>query len=214
MIQGLIGTKKGMTEFFNDDMVKIVTTVVEAGPCFVVSKKTKDSDGYDAVQLGFGDVKPQRLTRPMKGHFAKAGVNPTAKLREFSATVDDYEIGDLVKVDIFKVGDVLDVTAKSKGKGFAGTIKRYNFSRQPMSHGGMAHRRPGSIGQASSPAKVWKGLRMPGRMGGKNVKVQGIKVVDIDVERNLLFVKGSVPGPVGGTLFLQYTSKGAKDASS
>lgn len=214
MIQGLIGRKRGMTEFFNEDMVKVVTTVVEAGPCFVVSKKTRDSDGYDAVQLGFGDVKPQRLTNPMKGHFAKAGVNPAAKLKEFSAAVDDYEVGDEVKVDIFKVGDVLDVTAKSKGKGFAGTIKRYNFSRQPMSHGGMAHRRPGSIGQASSPAKVWKGLRMPGRMGGKNVTIQGVKVVDIDVEKNLLFVKGSVPGPVGGTVFLRHTSKGAKDASS
>ena len=203
-----------MTEFFNDDMVKVVTTVVEAGPCMVVSKKTKDSDGYDAIQLGFEDVKPQRVTRPMKGHFAKAGVNPTAKLKEFSATVEDYEIGDVVKVDIFNVGDVLDVTAKSKGKGFAGTIKRHNFSRQPMSHGGMAHRRPGSIGQASYPAKVWKGIKMPGRMGGKNVTVQGVKVVDIDVEKNLLFVKGSVPGPVGGTVFLQHTSKGAKDASS
>jgi large subunit ribosomal protein L3 len=214
MIQGLIGKKRGMTEFFNDDMVKVVTTVVEAGPCMVVSKKTKDSDGYDAIQLGFEDVKPQRVTRPMKGHFAKAGVNPTAKLKEFSATVEDYEIGDVVKVDIFNVGDVLDVTAKSKGKGFAGTIKRHNFSRQPMSHGGMAHRRPGSIGQASYPAKVWKGIKMPGRMGGKNVTVQGVKVVDIDVEKNLLFVKGSVPGPVGGTVFLQHTSKGAKDASS
>jgi large subunit ribosomal protein L3 len=214
MIQGLIGKKRGMTEFFNDDMVKVITTVVEVGPCPVVSKKTKDSDGYDAIQLGFEDVKPQRVTRPMKGHFAKAGVNPTAKLREFSATVEDYNIGDVVKVDLFKVGDVLDITAKSKGKGFAGAIKRHNFARQPMSHGGMAHRRPGSIGQASSPAKVWKGIKMPGRMGGKNVTVQGVKVVDIDVERNLLFVKGSVPGPVGGTVFLRYTSKGAKNASS
>lgn len=212
MIQGLIGKKRGMTEFFNDDMVKVVTTVVEAGPCMVVSKKTKNSDGYDAVQLGFEDVKPQRVTRPMGGHFAKAGVNPTAKLKEFSATVEDYEIGDVIKVDVFKVGDVLDVTAKSKGKGFAGTIKRHNFSRQPMSHGGMAHRRPGSIGQASYPAKVWKGIKMPGRMGGKNVTVQGVKVVDIDVEKNLLFVKGSVPGPVGGTVFLRHTSKGAKNA--
>ena len=214
MIQGLIGRKRGMTEFFNDDMVKVITTVVEVGPCPVVLKKTKDSDGYDAIQLGFQDVKPQRVTRPMKGHFAKAGVNPTAKLREFSATVEDYNVGDVVKVDVFKVGDVLDVTAKSKGKGFAGTIKRHNFSRQPMSHGGMGNRRPGSIGQASSPAKVWKGIKMPGRMGGKNVTVQGVKVVDIDVERNLLFVKGSVPGPVGGTVLLRYTSKGAKNASS
>ena len=202
-----------MTEFFNEDMVKVVTTVVEAGPCLVVSKKTIDSDGYDAVQLGFGDVKPQRLTRPAKGHFTKAGVAPTAKLKEFSATVDDYNVGDVVKADIFKVGDVLDVTAKSKGKGFAGTIKRHNFSRQPMSHGGMAHRRPGSIGQASYPAKVWKGLKMPGRMGAENVTIQGVRIVDIDIEKNLLFVKGSVPGPVGGTVFLRHTSKGAKNAS-
>ncbi len=214
MIQGLIGRKRGMTEFFNDDMIKVVTTVVEAGPCLVVSKKTKDLDGYNAVQLGFENVKSQRLTRPMKGHFAKAGVNPTAKLKEFSAKVEDYEVGDMVKVDIFKVGDVLDITAKSKGKGFAGTIKRHNFSRQPMSHGGMAHRRPGSIGQASYPAKVWKGLKMPGRMGGKNVTVQGVRVVDIDIEKNLLFVKGSIPGPVGGMVFLRHTSKGAKNASS
>lgn len=213
MIQGLIGRKSGMTEFFNDDMVKVVATVVEAGPCYVVSKKSREKDGYDAVQLGFGEAKPQRVTRPMKGHFAKAGVKPAKLLREFSATVEDYEVGDVVKADIFKVGDIIDVTAASKGKGFAGTVKRHHFSRQPMSHGGMAHRRPGSIGQASYPARVWKGIRMAGRMGGKKVTVQGAKVVDIDVERNLVFVKGSVPGPVGGTVLLRRTSKGVTDAS-
>ena len=201
-----------MTEFFNEDMVKVVTTVVEAGPCVVVSKKSKDKNGYDAVQLGFEDAKPQRLSRPMKEYFAKAGVSPKKLLKEFIADTDDYNVGDMVKVDVFKVGDVLDVTAKSKGKGFAGTIKRHNFSRQPMSHGGMAHRRPGSIGQASYPAKVWKGLKMPGRMGGKKVTVQGVQVVDIDVEKNLIFVKGSVPGPVGGTVLLKRTSKGTTDA--
>ncbi|MCY3985898.1 MAG: 50S ribosomal protein L3 [Candidatus Dadabacteria bacterium] len=214
MIQGLIGKKRGMTEFFNDDMVKVITTVVEAGSVYCGLKKTVDSDGYDAVQLGFGDVKSQRLTRSAKGHFANSGVAPKAKLKEFSATVEDCNVGDIVKVDIFKVGDVLDVTARSKGKGFAGTIKRHNFSRQPMSHGGMAHRRPGSVGQASYPAKVWKGLKMSGRMGGENVTIQGVRVVDIDIEKNLLFVKGSVPGPVGGTVLLRHTSKGAKHASN
>ena len=212
MIQGLIGKKRGMTEFFNDDMVKVIATVVEAGPCFVVSKKSVGRDGYDALQLGFGEARPRRVTAPMKGHFAKAKVPPARELREFSATVDDYEVGDVVRVDIFEVGDVLDVTARGKGKGFAGTIKRHHFSRQPMSHGGMAHRRPGSIGQASSPAKVWKGIKMSGRMGGKNVTLQGARVVGMDVERNLLLVKGSVPGPNGGTVLLRRTSKGAAHA--
>ncbi len=214
MIQGLIGRKRGMTEFFNDDMVKVVTTVVEAGPCSVVAKKTVDKDGYQAVQLGFGEKKPQRVNKPVKGHFAKAGVNPTSELKEFFATEDDCRIGDVVKVDIFSIGDVLDVTSKSKGKGFAGTIKRHNFSRQPMSHGGMAHRRPGSIGQASYPAKVWKGLKMPGRMGGRNVTIQGVEVVDVDTEKNLLFIKGSIPGPVGGTVYIRRTSRGVSNAAN
>ncbi len=214
MIQGLIGRKKGMTEFFNDDMVKVITTVVEAGPCPVVAKKTMDKDGYQAVQLGFEEKKPQRVNKPTKGHFAKAGVNPTSEIKEFSATTDDYQVGDVIRVDIFSIGDVLDITAKSKGKGFAGTIKHYNFSRQPMSHGGMAHRRPGSIGQASYPAKVWKGLKMPGRMGAKNITVQGVEVVDVDAEKNLLFVKGSIPGPVGATVYMRRTSKGVSNAAS
>ena len=208
MVNGLIGKKVGMTEFFDEEFEMVITTVIEAGPCVVVSKKTKENDGYDAVQLGFGDVKPQRVSKPMTGHFKKAKVQPFSLLKEFKDESDECNVGDEVKVDIFKAGDVLDITGTSKGKGFAGTIKRYGFARQPMSHGGMAHRRPGSIGQASYPARVWKGIKMPGRMGGKNVTLQGLKVVDVDVEKNLLFIKGSIPGPVGGTVFLKHTSKG------
>ncbi|NIP30701.1 MAG: 50S ribosomal protein L3 [Candidatus Dadabacteria bacterium] len=208
MVNGLIGKKIGMTEFFDEEFEMVITTVVEAGPCVVVSKKTKDTDGYDAVQLGFKEVKPQRVSKPMSGHFKKAKVQPLKELKEFSSEVDEYQVGDVVKADIFKIGDVLDVTGTSKGKGFAGTMKRHGFSGQPNSHGGMAHRRPGSIGQASYPGRVWKGIKMPGRMGGKNVTLQGLKVVNIDVDNNLVFIKGSIPGPVGGTVFLKHTTKG------
>lgn len=208
MIQGLIGKKVGMTEIFDEEFEMVVTTVVEAGPCVVVSKKSEEKDGYEAVQLGFEEAKAQKVTKPMAGHFKKAKVKPQKRLKEFRADKDDLQVGDIVKADIFKPGDFLDVTGTGKGKGFAGTIKRYGFARQPMSHGGMAHRRPGSIGQASSPARVWKGIKMPGRMGGKNVTIQGLKVVDVDVENNLLFVKGSIPGPIGSTVYLKHTSKG------
>lgn len=208
MIKGLIGKKIGMTEFFDDEFEMVVTTIVEAGPCVVVSKKTKDKDGYEAVQLGFEEARPQKVSKPMEGHFRKAKVKPLKKLKEFQGNTNEFEIGDIVKVDIFKSGDFIDVTGTGKGKGFAGTIKRHKFARQPMSHGGMAHRRPGSIGQASFPGRVWKGMKMPGRMGGKNKTVQGLKVVNIDTDNNLIFLKGSIPGPVGGTVFLKHTSKG------
>lgn len=208
MIEGLIGKKLGMTEIFDEEFEMVVTTVVEAGPCVVVSKKSQEKDGYDAVQLGFEEAKAQSVTKPMAGHFKNAKVKPQKTLKEFRADKEDVKVGDVVKVDIFKSGDSLDVTGTGKGKGFAGTIKRYGFARQPMSHGGMAHRRLGSIGQASDPARVWKGIKMPGRMGGKKFTVQGIKVVNVDAENNLLFVKGSIPGPIGGTVYLKHTSKG------
>lgn len=208
MVNGIIGKKLGMTEFFDEEFQIIVATVVEAGPCTVVSKKTVDNDGYDAVQLGFEEVKTQRVSKPMTGHFKKSKVKPLRILKEFKPTGDDCNVGDVVNAEIFKPGDVLDVTGTSKGKGFAGTIKRHGFAGQPNSHGGMAHRRPGSIGQASYPGKVWKGIKMPGRMGGKNVTLQGIRVVNIDTENNLVFLKGSIPGPIGGTVFLKHTSKG------
>ena len=207
MINGLIGKKLGMTEFFSDEFEMVITTVIEAGPCIVVSKKSREKDGYDSVQLGFEEVKPQRINKSALGHFKKAKVPPLRELKEFKANSDDYKLGDEIKVDVFKNGDLLDITATSKGKGFSGTMKRHGFSGQPNSHGGMAHRRPGSIGQASYPGRVWKGIKMPGRMGGKKVTVQRVKVVNIDLYNNLLFLKGSVPGPIGGIVYLKHTTK-------
>ena len=210
MIKGIIGKKIGMTQAFDEESVMVIGTLIEAGPCYVVGKKFKERDGYDAVQLGFQVDKPQRFNKAKTGLFNKSKVPSLKILKEFKAENDEYNEGDIVKADIFNSGDVLDITGVSKGKGFAGTIKRYNFHGQPMSHGGMAHRRQGSIGQASTPSRVWKGMKMPGRMGGVNQTVQGVKVVTVDAEKNILFVKGSIPGPNGGTVILKHTSKGDK----
>jgi large subunit ribosomal protein L3 len=210
MIKGIIGKKIGMTQAFDEESVMVIGTLIEAGPCYVVGKKFKERDGYDAVQLGFQVDKPQRFNKAKTGLFNKSKVPSLKILKEFKAENDEYNEGDIVKADIFNSGDVLDITGVSKGKGFAGTIKRYNFHGQPMSHGGMAHRRQGSIGQASYPGRVWKGMKMPGRMGGVNLTVQGVKVVTVDAEKNILFVKGSIPGPNGGTVILKRTSKGDK----
>jgi len=210
MIKGIIGKKIGMTQAFDEESVMVIGTLIEAGPCYVVSKKFKERDGYDAVQLGFQVDKPQRFNKAKTGLFNKSKVPSLKILKEFKAENDEYNEGDIVKADIFNSGDVLDITGVSKGKGFAGTIKRFNFHGQPMSHGGMAHRRQGSIGQASYPGRVWKGMKMPGRMGGVNKTVQGVKVVTVDAEKNILFVKGSIPGPNGGTVILKRTSKGDK----
>jgi len=210
MIKGIIGKKIGMTQAFDEESVMVIGTLIEAGPCYVVGKKFKERDGYDAVQLGFQVDKPQRFNKAKTGLFNKSKVPSLKILKEFKAENDEYNEGDIVKADIFNSGDVLDITGVSKGKGFAGTIKRFNFHGQPMSHGGMAHRRQGSIGQASYPGRVWKGMKMPGRMGGVNQTVQGVKVVTVDAEKNILFVKGSIPGPNGGTVILKHTSKGDK----
>ncbi len=210
MIKGIIGKKIGMTQAFDEESVMVIGTLIEAGPCYVVGKKFKERDGYDAVQLGFQVDKPQRFNKAKTGLFNKSKVPSLKILKEFKAENDEYNEGDIVKADIFNSGDVLDITGVSKGKGFAGTIKRFNFHGQPMSHGGMAHRRQGSIGQASYPSRVWKGMKMPGRMGGVNKTVQGVKVVTVDAEKNILFVKGSIPGPNGGTVILKHTSKGDK----
>lgn len=214
MINGLIGKKIGMTEIFLDDGTVVVSTVIEAGPCFVVQKKTADKDGYEAVQIGFEGVKPQRVSKPLLGHFKKAGVPPLRHIIEFDPEGEDYNLGDTIDAGIFKEGDIVDVVGNSKGKGFSGTMKRHNFRGQPASHGGMAHRRPGGIGQASYPGKVWKGMKMPGQMGNERVTVQGISVVRVDVEKNVLIVKGSVPGPNGGTLIIKRTTKGRIESAA
>ncbi len=211
MIEGLIGRKVGTTEKFLDDGMLSVVTVIKAGPCYVVQRRERERDGYEAVQLGFEEVKPQRVTKPMLGHFKKAGLPPLRVLREFAVLGGDYDaynVGDPVGVEIFSVGDKVDVTGKSKGRSFAGGMKRHGFAGQPDSHGGMAHRRPGSIGQHSYPAKVWKGQRMAGHMGNTTVTVQGLRVVGVDEERGLLLVRGSVPGPNGGLVIVKHTTKG------
>lgn len=211
MIEGIIGRKIGMTETFLEDGIVAIVTVIEAGPCYVVQTKAQDTDGYQAVQLGFEEIKPQRVTKPAAGHFRKAQTPPMRVLKEFAlrgGEPEEYKAGDIVKTDIFKEGDIVDITGTSKGKGFAGGMKRHGFSGQPDGHGGMAHRRPGSIGQASYPGKVFKGHKMAGHMGAERVTVQGITVVRSDTEKNLLFIKGSVPGPNGGVVYVNHTTKG------
>jgi len=208
MIQGLIGKKIGMTQLFDQESIMVVVTLVEVGPCYIVSKKTIQSDGYEALQLGFGIGKPQRFNKPMSGHFNKSKVPPLKILKEFKVEkIEDYELGQEIKADIFNSDDILDITGVSKGKGFSGTMKRYGFRGGPNSHGGMAHRRPGSIGQASYPGRVFKGIKMAGRMGGRNTTVRGARVVSVNPEQNLIAIKGSLPGPNGGTLLLRLVSR-------
>ena len=214
MINGLIGKKLGMTEFFLEDGTVVVSTVIEAGPCYVIQTKNADTDGYSSVQVGFEEVKPQRVSKPMLGHFKKAGVPPQRHLMEFDPEGEEYNLGDAIDVSIFNEGDVVDVVGNSKGKGFAGTMKRHNFAGQPASHGGMAHRRPGGIGQASYPGKVWKGIKMAGQMGNEKVTVQGLRVVKVDAEKNIILVKGSIPGPNGGTVVIKRTTKGRVESAA
>ncbi|MDI3328235.1 MAG: 50S ribosomal protein L3 [Alicyclobacillaceae bacterium] len=197
-MKGILGRKLGMTQVFAEDGRVIPVTVIEAGPCVVLQKKTVETDGYVAVQLGFGEKKPNRANRPEKGHAAKAGTTPKRYIREIrNVDLDQYEVGQELKADVFAPGELVDVTGISKGKGFAGAIKRHNQSRGPMAHGSKYHRGPGSLGSIA-PNRVFKGQTLPGRMGGERVTVQNLEVVKVDPERNLLLVKGAVPGPRNG----------------
>lgn len=201
MQKGIIGKKIGMTQIFDDEAGKVIpVTVVEAGPCVVVQKKTVDNDGYAALQLGFGDVKVQRMNKPMKGHFDKADVACKKTLKEFRfEDCDSLNVGDIIKADTFIVGDIVDVSGTSKGKGFAGAIKRHNQHRLKETHGtGPVHREAGSMGACSSPSRIFKGKGMPGHMGAEQVTVQNLEIVKIDEENNLIAIKGAVPGPKGG----------------
>lgn len=194
MSKGILGKKIGMTQIFDDGRA-VPVTVVEAGPCFVVQKKTVDNDGYNAIQVGFVNRKEKHVNKPLQGHFAKAGLKPFQYLMEFRTdNIDDYTVGQEIKVDIFADGELVDVTGTSKGKGFAGGIKRHGFQRGPMKHGSKYHRRPGSLG-AKGPARVFKGRKLPGRAGGERVTIQNLPIVKVDAERNLLLVKGAIPGP-------------------
>ncbi len=208
MKKAILGKKIGMTQMFRTDGTMIPVTVIEAGPCPVVQKKTVGTDGYDAVQVGYGELREKLSNKPKTGHCAKAGVKPLRYMREFK--LDDtasYEVGQVIKADTFAEGDKVDVRAKSKGKGFQGVIKRHNQHRSKMTHGSHYHRGVGSLSACSSPSRVFKSKNLPGHMGSENVTVQNLEIVRVDVERNLLLVKGAVPGPKGGLVALTSTVK-------
>ena len=209
MQKGLIGKKIGMTQLFDEVGNVIPVTVIEAGPCPVVQKKTIENDGYEAVQLGFGDVKVTRVKKPEKGHFGKADVAPKKVLREFRlADTSALNVGDIVKVDTFAAGDKVDVIGTSKGKGTAGAIKRWNFHRLKESHGtGPNARHAGSLGACSDPSRVFKGKKLAGHLGHERVTIQNLDVVKVDAENNLIAIKGAVPGPKGGIVILKDTVK-------
>ena len=208
MQKAIIGKKLGMTQLFTGDGTVIPVTVIEAGPVAVVQKKTVENDGYNAIQVGFEDCKDKALTKPEKGHLAKAGVSNKRHLKEFRLADDSaYNVGDEIKADVFAEGDKVDVTGISKGHGFAGTVKRWGTHRGPMSHGSGYHRGVGSMGACSTPSRVMKNKRLPGHMGVEQVTVQNLVVVKVDAEKNILLVKGAVPGPKGGIVTIRDTVK-------
>ncbi len=211
MQKAIIGKKIGMTQIFDETGKVIPVTVVEAGPCVVAQKKTVENDGYASVQLGFGNMKAQKVNKPMRGHFAKADVAPKRILREFRVdNTDAYNVGDLVKADTFAAGDKVDVIGTSKGKGYAGVVKRWNFGRLKETHGsGPVARHGGSIGSCSDPSRVFKGRKMAGHLGSERVTVQNLTVVKVDAENNLIAVKGAIPGPNGGTVMIHDAVKKA-----
>lgn len=204
MKKGLIGKKIGMTQIFDEAGNVVPVTVVEAGPCTVTQIKTMENDGYEAIQVGFGDVKVSRVNKPMKGHFDKADVAPKKTLKEFRLdSIDGIEVGNILKADTFDVGEVVDVKGTSKGHGTAGAIKRWNFSRLRMTHGtGPNHRHAGSLGACSSPSRVFKGKKMAGHYGHETVTVQNLKIAKVDAENNLIAIKGAIPGPKGGIVVI------------
>ena len=209
MQKGIIGKKLGMTQLFDENGKVIPVTVIEAGPCTVVQKKTVESDGYQAVQLGFGEVSAKRVNKPAKGHFAKADVAPKKTLREFRlADISAMNVGDILKADVFAAGDHIDVVGVSKGKGYAGTIKRWNGHRLRESHGtGPVARHAGSMGACSTPSRVFKGKKLPGHLGAERVTIQNLTVVKVDAENNLIAIKGAVPGPKGAVVCISDSVK-------
>ena len=204
----IIGRKIGMTQIFDEKGKVIPVTVIEAGPCVVAQVKSVETDGYNAIQLGFGDIKESKLNKPQRGHFAKAKLSLKKHLREFRVdSLDGINVGDEIKVDSFVIGDRIDVQGTSKGKGFQGVIKRHGQSRGPMGHGSMYHRRPGSMGPTSTPGRVFKGKKLPGHMGRITITIQNLDVVKVDLDKNAILVKGSVPGAKGAILKLKTSVK-------
>ena len=211
MQKAILAKKLGMTQIFDETGKVIPVTVIEAGPNAVVQKKTVENDGYDAVQVGFVDLKEKKTNKPTKGHFAKAGVTPKKFIKEFRLDdVSNLNVGDEIKADIFEAGEKVDVAGISKGKGFAGTIKRWGQHRGPMTHGSGYHRGPGSMGMCSDPGRVFKGKRLPGHMGVERVTIQNLAVVKVDADKNIILIKGGLPGPKGGLLIVKNTVKGRK----
>ena len=211
MKKALIGKKVGMTQIFDENGTVIPVTVIEAGPCVVAQVKTLENDGYEAVQLGFGEVKEKHLNKPVKGHFAKANVAAKKHLREFRLdSIEGIKVGDELKADVFAAGEKIDVQGTSKGKGFQGVIKRHGQHRGPMGHGSMYHRRPGSMGSTSTPGRVFKGKKLPGHMGKVTVTIQNLEVVRVDMDKNVILLKGSVPGPKGAILKVKSSVKVSK----
>ena len=208
MSKGILGKKLGMTQVFNQDGTVVPVTVVEAGPCVVLQKKDIENDGYEAIQIGYSDIKEHRAGKPETGHAKKAGTTPKRFVKEFRG-VSEFEVGHEIKADIFAEGDSVDVSGITKGKGFAGSIKRHNQSRGPMAHGSRYHRRPGSMGPVA-PNRVFKGKPLPGRMGTDKVTIQNLEIVKVDSERNLLLVKGSIPGPKNSHVVISESVKKAK----
>jgi large subunit ribosomal protein L3 len=203
--KSILGRKVGMSQIFDEEGKAVPVTVIEAGPCFVVQKKTTERDGYAALQLGFGERRAEKLNNPLRGHFNKDKVKPLRYLKEMrldEAELEGYAVGQEIKADIFSAGENVDVQGITKGKGFAGGIKRHGFHRGPTKHGSKYHRGPGSLG-AKGPARVFKGRKLPGRMGGEKVTVQKLRVIKVDSERNLLLVRGAVPGPRRGLLMIK-----------
>ena len=211
MKKAIIGKKVGMTQIFDESGKVIPVTVIEAGPCVVAQVKSNETDGYNAVQLGFGDVKESKVNKPVKGHFAKSKLALKKHLREFRLDdISSYKIGDEVKADIFAAGEKIDVQGTSKGKGFQGVIKRHGQHRGPMGHGSMYHRRPGSMGSTSTPGRVFKGKKLPGHMGKVTVTIQNLDVVRVDMDKNVILLKGSVPGAKGSILKIKSAVKATK----
>ncbi|MCR4605163.1 MAG: 50S ribosomal protein L3 [Eubacterium sp.] len=211
MRKAIVATKIGMTQVFDENGIMTPVTVLKAGPVFVTQIKTEENDGYSAVQVAYGDKREKLLTKPVKGHLAKAGVENKRFLTEFKFDdVSEYELGAEIKADIFEAGDKVDVTAKTKGKGFQGAIKRHGQSRGPMGHGSKFHRHAGSNGSASDPSKVFKGKKMPGQMGAVQVTIQNLEIVRVDAEDGLLLIKGAVPGPKKSTVIVKEAVKSVK----
>ena len=213
-IKGILGTKLGMTQVFDEDNRVIPVTVVEAGPCVVTQIRTTETDGYNAIQIAFGEIDPRKVNKPQSGHFKKAGVTPRRHVTEIRMDdVSGYEIGQELTVDIFEGGSFVDVTGTTKGHGYAGAMKRHGFAGQGAAHGNQAsHRRVGSIGMSATPGRVFKGTRMAGRMGGTKVTTQNLKIQKIDADSNLLLVKGAIPGAKGGVVTVKTAVKGGAHA--